>query len=183
MKYTSTGEEAEGARGAVALVDAARSARVLRRMEKDEAESAGIPEDERRRYVRSDDAKANLAPPAGRSEWIKLESYELPNGDNVGVVVPWAWPDVMDGLDGGDLLRVQRALDGQGFRKNAQAERWAGHEVGRVLGIDTGDKAGKARATKLLAEWVRVGALVVVERDDEHRKARPVVEVGEWVSS
>jgi hypothetical protein len=176
------GEEAEGARGAVALVDAARSARVLRRMDKDEAEAAGIPEDERRRYVRSDDAKANLAPPAGRSDWIKLESYELPNGDNVGVVVPWAWPDVMEGLDADDLLRVQRALHGQGFRKNQQAERWAGHEIGRVLGIDTSDKAGRKRAGKMLDEWLRVGALVVVDREDEHRKPRPIVEVGEWVS-
>ena len=176
------GEEAEGARGAVALVDAARSARVLRRMEKHEAETAGIHEDERRRYVRSDDAKANLAPPAGRSDWIKLESYELPNGDNVGVVVPWEWPDVdiMEGLDASDLRSVQRALDGEAFRWSSQCDEWAGHEIGRVLGIDTHDPAGKRRVTKMLTEWVRVGALVKESRKDAKSNPRPWIEVGEW---
>ncbi|MGH1571377.1 AAA family ATPase [Methylobacterium sp. P31] len=60
----------EDGRGAVALLAAARSARVLNPMTKDEAERAGVAS--HRGYFRVDNGKANLAPPPDRSEWFHL---------------------------------------------------------------------------------------------------------------
>ena len=78
---------AESSRGAGALVNAARSCRVLNRMTKDEAAMAGV--ENHRSYFRVGDDKNNLAPPTAESEWFQVESVNLPNGDNVGVVVRW----------------------------------------------------------------------------------------------
>ena len=51
----------EDGRGAVALLAAARSARVLNVMTESEAEKAGV--ERRRSHFRVDNGKANLAPP------------------------------------------------------------------------------------------------------------------------
>ena len=43
-------------------------------------------------YFRSFNGKRNFAPPADQSDWFKLESIDLRNGDNVGVVTLVAIP-------------------------------------------------------------------------------------------
>jgi hypothetical protein len=78
-------------RGAGAIVDAVRSARVLNVMSKSEADRAGIDEVDRRYHFRLDKGKANMAPPAA-ARWYKFSSLDIPNGDNVGVVTAWAYP-------------------------------------------------------------------------------------------
>jgi hypothetical protein len=92
----------EDGRGAVALLSAARSARVLNGMSGVDAEKAGI--ENRRSYFKVDNGKANLAPPPEKSEWRRFSSVDLGNGggladgDSVGVVVAWEWPDHTKGL-------------------------------------------------------------------------------------
>ncbi len=171
---------AESARGAVALVSAARSARVLNRMTDDEAARAGI--DEPRRYFRTFNDKGNLSPPAEVSDWYRLESIALPNGDSVGVVAAWQWPDPMAEMTAHDLLAVQRALAGQNAREHPQARDWAGHTVARVLGLDADAKHDRARISFMLRTWIKSGALKVVEVPDHKRMPRPCIEVGEWAS-
>ena len=78
-------------RGAVAIINAVRSARVLNTMSKAEAEKAGVDEVDRRLYFRIDRGKANMAPP-GAARWYKFESIDLPNGDSVGVATSWQHP-------------------------------------------------------------------------------------------
>ena len=78
-------------RGAVAIINAVRSARVLNTMSKAEADKAGVDEVDRRLYFRIDRGKANMAPPAAAS-WYKFESIDLPNGDSVGVATSWNHP-------------------------------------------------------------------------------------------
>ena len=82
--------DADAARGASALINACRIAHTLDTMDLKEAEAFGIPEDERKWWLRMDDAKANLAPPADAARWFRRESVTLPNGDAVGTlrVVP-----------------------------------------------------------------------------------------------
>jgi hypothetical protein len=41
-------------------------------------------------YFRAFNGKRNFAPPAAESDWFKLESLMLANGDDVGVVTMWA---------------------------------------------------------------------------------------------
>src|SRR5262249_58260039 len=54
----------DDARGAVALIGAASSVRVLNPMTADEAGKAGIDPAQRRLYFRVDNGKANLSPPS-----------------------------------------------------------------------------------------------------------------------
>ena len=176
---------AESSRGAKAMIDACRSVQVINRMNKEEAEKSGIEEQHMRRYFRVVTDKANLSPPSEKAEWYRIESVELgngtaeyPAGDSVGVVVPWEFPKPLDGITAADLLRVQEAIDGKGLRENSQAKDWIGHVIGEVLGIESGEPKGATRIRSMLKSWLKSGALVVVERLDEKRKPRPVVEVG-----
>lgn len=112
--------DADSARGASALVAAARFALALNTMSKDEAERFGIEEEDRRTYFRADNAKSNRAP-AGDAEWYRLHSVALGNGwldggDHLPVAVPWSPPNPFD-----DVTRPSASADcGRGMaRKHA----------------------------------------------------------------
>lgn len=185
------GEQAgsDAARGGRAMVDAVRYARVLNRMTPEEGERAGV--DDHRSYLHAQSDKSNLAPPEEAS-WFKIIGVELENSieaergyparpsDKVGVVTRWSWPDAFDGITVEDLVKVQRALDGQQARENVQAKDWAGQIVADVLEIDIADKAGKQRVKTMLNIWIKSGALKVSKIHDENRRERPIIEVGEW---
>lgn len=170
---------ADSARGGKALTDAAREVRVLNRMTKEEGEKAGVVNP--RLYFRTYSDKANMSPPLEVSEWYHLQSISLANGDEVGAVVPWQWPDAMDGVSTADLRRVQTALDCATHRADPRADQWAGNVVMDVLGIDPNAMASKAKVKLLLAEWIKSGALIQdAEIDPKTRKHVTVVRVGTW---
>ena len=174
----------EDGRGASALLYAARSARALNVMSKEDGDKAGV--DKHRSYFRVDNGKANLAPPPDGSDWYHMIGVDLGNGDafnasdQVGVVTRWQWPDPFEGVKASDLLAVQRKVDGGVWRENSQAKEWVGIAVADVLGLDLQDKAAKQKVKGLLARWLKEGVLVKVMATDEHRKERPVIEVGRW---
>lgn len=169
---------AESARGASALVAAARSVRVLQRMTQKEAENAGL--DSRAGYFQVFDDKNNLAPADENAAWFRMVPVPLPNGDNVGVVEPWAYPRAFAGITTADLLAVQRAIAGKGFRQSSQAKDWAGHAVGEVLGLDMSVAANRKRVGIMIKTWIANGVLDAVELPDKDRKLRPCVDVGVW---
>jgi len=74
------------ARGATALVYAARIAHTINGMTEEEALKFGIAEDRRRWYFRLDNAKANMQPPAQYANWYERVNITLPNTDQVGTV-------------------------------------------------------------------------------------------------
>jgi RecA-family ATPase len=78
-------------RGASALRDAVRAARMLNQMKEDDAGDSGIQEHERANYFRVDRVKANNAP-AARALWRRFVNVDLPNGDEVGVVTLFNFP-------------------------------------------------------------------------------------------
>ena len=78
-------------RGASAIRDAVRAARMLNHMTPSDARDAAINDDERTSYFRVDKVKGNNAPPA-KAVWRHFVGVELPNGDEVGVVEPWNFP-------------------------------------------------------------------------------------------
>jgi RecA-family ATPase len=78
-------------RGVLAITDAVRAARVLNRMNKQDAGNAGIDEIARLSHFRVDRAKGNYSP-AQAATWRRFVNVELPNGDDVGVVTPWDFP-------------------------------------------------------------------------------------------
>lgn len=170
----------EDARGAKALIDGARIARVLNVMRKDEAEQVGVDDADRFRYFRADDGKANLAPRAGSAKWFRLDSVSLnngtddyPTGDEIGCVMPWEMPGLLASVTNDNVRNIQRKLGQKDYRTSVQANDWAGRVVADELGLDADDEADKTKIKKLLAAWVKGGILRREDREDAHRKMRP----------
>lgn len=167
----------DSARGGVALVDASRSTRVLNRMTKEEAEKAGV--ENNRLYFRTYSDKLSMAPPADRSEWFKLESVALANGDDVGVVVPWVWPDPFQDITNDHVRRVQAALGERVWRANVQAkDEWVGVLVAEIAGLDLEVASEKERVKQMIRDWTEKKWLKVDKMRDEKGRERPVVVVG-----
>ena len=180
------GEEAttEAARGAVALLGAARSARVLNRMTPEQMAAWGFPPGDTTTLFSIDRDKANLAP-AGRRVWRRIAAVELANGDSVGAAEAWTPPNDFDGVETADLLAVQRAVAAaceadRHPRLNAQARGWVGQIVADTLGLDP--ETDRKRIGRMVATWVRNGAFREVQIEDEKRKPRPCLEVAEWAT-
>ena len=179
-------------RGASALIDGVRSARFLLRMTEDEAGRAGV--ENHRTFFRVENGKANLAPPSDKATWRRLVGVDLfngteayPGGDNVGVVVPWEWPDAFDGVDLTTLNAVKARLATGEWRANEQADAWAGRAVAEVLSIDAGppekakrskeQNAARARVRTMLKTWIRTGELLEVRKmDTRSRRETPFIE-------
>ena len=168
---------ANSSRGAVSLINAARSVLVINRMDEAEADRLGINPAERRRYIRIGDDKSNRAP-AAEADWFRIASVELGNGDNVGALEPWKLPDPFDDVTLDDLRAVQARISEGEWREHYQAKAWAGRLIGEVLGFDVDQKPGRAKATALLTQWIKSGALRIEERPDRNREMRRFVIMG-----
>jgi hypothetical protein len=182
IRKTGDGEvSTESARGGKAITDAARSVRVLRPMT--EAEGIKARVDNHRQYVRVIIDKANMTAASNKATWFRIIGVGLANGDHVGVVTTWEWPDAFAGITPEDTLRVQQAVDGQNYRADVRAANWVGYTVADTLGIDINDKHGKALVQELLATWFRTGVLVrKAVKDRKTGRESPCVIVGKWAN-
>lgn len=172
---------AEAARGASALVAAARSVRVINRMSKSEAENAGL--ESANGFFKIFDDKNNLSPAESENaNWFRIRSTTLANGDFVGVVEQWQWPEISLSFGPAEILRAQEAISVGRFRESDQSPDWAGYKIGTALGIDTSVKHEKRFMKKMIAQWVSDGFLKITEGLDQTRKARKFIEVGESIS-
>lgn len=176
----------ESSRGGKALTDGCRSVRVLNRMSKEEGESAGV--ENPRVHFRTYIDKGNLAPPAESSDWFKLESVDLGNspnggfGDNIGVVIPWKWPDLMADVSVTDLRNVQTIVSKGRYRASPQAADWVGKAVAEAMRLDLDKPSDRRKAANLLKVWTASGAFKRVEERDEKGNDRPFIVVGEWAT-
>ena len=168
-------------RGASALNSAARHVRRLVRMTLAEARDSGLDTDDYWRFSREADSKDNLAPPSSDSTWRKMVSMKLENGDNVGVMEPWAWPDPWADVSLVNLKEVQRAVAGKGLRFDRRAKTWAGNVVADILDIDLAEPGVRSKVGALLNGWIETGVLIVEERRAGDRKMKKFIEVGDWV--
>ncbi|MCA3643621.1 MAG: AAA family ATPase [Methylobacterium sp.] len=75
-------------RGASSLGGVARIMRTLFAMSQSDADKFGLDANERRLWVRLDDAKANLSLASGSARWFKRVSIIIANGEEVGALVP-----------------------------------------------------------------------------------------------
>jgi hypothetical protein len=184
------GEDAtiDSVRGANSLIGAARAARVINRLGKDEAAKLGIDEMDAASIFRVDDGKANLAPPAAKSVWRKMQGVKIGNGEWVGVATEYKLPDAFEGISASDAMAVQKAVgnaaEHSALRANSQAKAWAGHVIGDILGIDTSEKAGKDKVSTVLKQWIKTDVLRI-EQEWDPVKSRdvPIVVVGNWISN
>lgn len=173
----------EDGRGSTALMGAARSGRVLNKMQEEDRKRAGV-ENDPATYFGVDRDKANLAP-VGKRQWIRMASVDLGQGDHVGVAERWTWPDAFDGVTVKDLMAVQKEVqrlwdEGRPPRASDKSGEWIGIVVADILGKDVDHDRPQLR--RIVDAWVKSGALVSVDWTDDHRKTRKAMEVGEWAS-
>jgi AAA domain len=166
---------ADDSRGGGAIVNAARSCRVLNRMNSKEAERTPIDQDSRYRYIRVDSGKQNLAPPE-KAKWLYLASVTLPNGDNVHVVERWQFPEAVQSWTEEDIQFIGRQVRAKAYRWDTRAKDWIGKVVADRLGLDPENKAGKEDIKAFLRVWE--GVIAVEERSDAKRKQREFVVPG-----
>jgi hypothetical protein len=161
----------DSARGAKALTDSARIGLLLATMSEDDAENLGVNAEERTRYIRLDDAKANMAPRAAAARWFKLDQIELhngrgnyPNGDKVAVIEAWEAPTPFSRLSSIDCNAVLDLI-AEGIEpgvlftltKRGGSQRWCG----QVL-IDQYSLSEK-QAGAVIATWIKNGLLYEAE--------------------
>jgi hypothetical protein len=118
-----------------------------------------------------------------------MHGVELPNGEYVGVCVPFKMPDLFDGVSAKDAQAVQRLIGaaaerGEPMRADARAKSWAGNAVAVQLDLDLDKQHEKARAKAILKKWIETNVLKVEEWPDK-RQGRDVqcVVVGEWINA
>lgn len=173
----------EDARGAVSLIGAARSVRVLNRMSAEQAKSANVPPKDRFGYFSVNHGKANLAPLSSHLDWRRLEGVPLGNGrgltkpqDFAPVVVEYISPSLEERA--GDvpeeaLVAIKKRIGGGDYWVSEQSKsNWAGLIVADILKIDLDDKTDKSRVVQLLKYWEKNGHLTTELRQDDRRKQR-----------
>ncbi|WP_418135493.1 bifunctional DNA primase/polymerase [Agrobacterium sp. El2ro-1b] len=170
----------EDARGAVSLIGAARSVRVLNRMSEEQAGEAGINKEDRFGYFYTTYGKSNLTPLSHKAEWRHLVSTPLGNGtglaqpqDFAPVVTEWHWPSAEE--VSGDLTEDQRAsilaaVSASDYKKSPKAKNWVGSAVAYAVGLDLDDNVQRKRASSLVTALMREGALVEREERDPVRR-------------
>jgi hypothetical protein len=189
-KSTAAEFTALDARGAGAMINAARSCLVLQRMSKEVAEEFGIEACDRKRYFSVYDDKNNKAPPALKAEWYEFVGIGLGNADvgsegpedNIGAVQRWHAPDSFGGVTVRQLYNIQRIIDENPMkaRKHSKAREWVGKIVAHVLDRNLDDQGEARRIETMIRTWLSTGALKTVEKMDETRQPREFIEVGRW---
>lgn len=190
-KTTAAEFTASDARGAGAMINAARSCLVLQRMNKDQAELLQIEECDRKRYFSVYDDKNNKAPPALEAEWYEFVSVGLGNADvgsdgpedSIGAIQRWKVPDVFGGVTAHQLYHIQKIIDEhpEKARKHSAAQHWVGKIVAYVMDLNLDDRGVEARIKKMISTWLASGALKTVDRPEpKKREVVPYVEVGTW---
>ena len=171
----------ESARGAKALVDAARVVRVLNVATAEEMAALGLQPEIRAFNARRD--KQNLATGHEERSWYVLKSVSLGNGppaDDVGVVAAIGGPaNAPNQLTVETISAIQEALDGKDRGYDQRASDWAGIDMAPILKLNAEDTPQRARIRHVLGQLVQQAFLV--RADAPHPRAgrtRPVVRVG-----
>jgi hypothetical protein len=190
-KYTGSDKgagDADAARGGGALVGVARIVSTLFSMSEADAKRLGVEIEKRNNYLRFDDAKANLTLVTFASRWFEKRTFTLPNAtadipaDEVGVLVPWKPPRLLDQLDTATIWKILDVLDRGTIADNGEpigdpyclvnagkTKRWAGHVIKRYL-PQAEDAAIKKQ---ILDVWIESGLLVEFEAPVSNSKGDP----------
>lgn len=190
-KYAANGAgNADVIRGGGAIVNSTRISSTLFTMTEEEAKALGVPVEDRNRYVRFDDAKANQTLKSGVARWFEKVSVTIGNGggfdepDDVGALRPWDPPSAFSGCSINEihtaLAMIERGTEDSDGRpsgvlfthrtntkEGTNNERWAGHPIMAAMGVN------EERAKLIVKEWVTNKVLIEAEYDDPvQRKMR-----------
>jgi RecA/RadA recombinase len=172
----------DAGRGAGALTGVARIVATLFGMTEKEADGFADQQcvdgtifdpEQRNRYIRFDDAKANQSLVSIKSKWFYKTSVSLDNAgdgepaDEVGVLVPWKPPTIWSRMDNAQanliLDHIARGFvnddgssTGDSFTMAKQSgKRWAGTPITSILQCDDKDAAA------VLKKWISEGVIDV----------------------
>lgn len=153
-------------RGAGSVKGAVRVGLRMSPMSPDEAEQLGVPKADKWRYVRVDDGKSNMAPPAREAWWGQLDMRQIgnptedyPNGDSVAAMSRWSPPSLHVSLTveecNAALDRIGAGVGGRLYAASnrGKSARWAGSVLVEMFGMT------EAQAKALIDEWLRNGVL------------------------
>ena len=184
-------------RGATALIDGVRNARFLTPMSVSQATEAGLDSPAGHFHVST--GKANFTGNSRKPAWFKIvpvalenSTAEYPDGDKVGVVVPWRFEPVRAEFTTENIAAIQKALSESDWRKDPQCKNWVGFLIGDVLGLDAGRGLKKKELPKdrladrqlvqnTMTELLKSGAIKVVSRPDSNRMLREFIDAGTLV--
>jgi hypothetical protein len=149
-KYaTGMAGDVDAARGASALIGIARVVSTLFPMTISESEALGVKVEQRGKFLRYDDAKANLNLTSTVAKWFMKETVTLDNafdgipGDEVGVLVPWKPKDELEDVTHEKIYEFFRAVDAgtrdadgnpTGELYTFHSRKQSEHEIDRYLG-------------------------------------------------
>lgn len=173
----------ENARGASALLAAARHARTLSPITEQDAKRFGIDPLERSSYVRISVGKANLSKRLDAAAYFRLASVTLANGDQFQAAEPWVPTEVADALSPNDVARIKAVLrtppqsSPNGWRADPQAEAWAGRAIMDAMGWDIEKSRNAAKAA--LERLIQEGHLEVRHQKLRSGREAPFISVAE----
>jgi hypothetical protein len=155
-------------RGASAMKDGARLVYTLSPMSPEEAQTLGVPEADRRRLIRMDSGKVNIAPPMAEAKWFRLVGVPLgngteryPHGDEVQTVEPWTPPDTWDGISNAIANAILNEIDAglpDGNRYSDHHKSTDDRAAWRIVGKHAPNKT-EAQARCVVAAWLKSGTL------------------------
>jgi RecA-family ATPase len=176
---SNSGQDANDARGASALVAAARSVRVAATMTDADAKTYGIPNESRFDYFSTAHDKTNFGR-RGRIDWYTHREFgTYPRA--CGVVLPWTPPSKAKAVSDeqrADILHY--AAEGTWRRDRQAKQHWFGEKIAEVLGLDLGKRHVKSEIARMIAGWIKDGTLKEVLRLGPQRKSVPHVVPANW---
>ncbi|WP_206188571.1 AAA family ATPase [Parasedimentitalea denitrificans] len=159
----SNGQDAniDSVRGAVSLIGAARVARVVNKISKEDAAKLGIDENTAKSVFRVENGKANLSPPAENSVWRKMTGVQLSNGEWVGVTEEYHPPSLKP-VSEHEFFKVQKAINrtAEPVKCAESAKDWAGYTAAEALGVDIGRGPKADRSHEQEIERVKMRKLI-----------------------
>lgn len=173
-------------RGASSIVGAARSARIVAGMTREEASKYSIEDEKRGYYSWLMNGKANMLPPTHRRQWMKMESVGLGNAkppfkaDEIGVITRWEPPETQTDLNGPEYRALRRAITEANpltqLRASSGAEGWIGNLMAKALGLNPADSLVITQMKAMTARLLANGTLVKENcRDHGQGRMAPVL--------
>jgi hypothetical protein len=124
-------------------------------------------------YFRAFNGKRSFAPPADQSEWFKLESVALANGDDVGVVTPWQYPASQAPITPEVAKEIIEEIgkgmpDGNRYSNQPAATKRAAWPIVQKHCPDKTEE----QCRRIVANWIKDGLLYEDEYTDPIRRHR-----------
>jgi hypothetical protein len=108
----------------------------------------------------------------GNSDGIK-------KSDSIQVPSVFKPRKLFEGVPWADVHSIMLEIQTGQYRKDSRSPEWIGKIMRDKLKIPD-SRAGQKRINRMLAQWVKSGAIKVTKRPDENRMEKQYYELNEW---